>query len=86
MEKKAIAVKQRPPKRPHLRMNLVLNTNALGLAIGKYVHLILHRKRPKAPAVFFSRHRLDHAALGAGGTAAWDQLIRIARFNDSVRR
>ncbi|GAA0141904.1 hypothetical protein LIER_35473 [Lithospermum erythrorhizon] len=39
------------------------------LAIGNYVHLILHRKRPEAPAVF-SRHRLDRAALGAGGNGS----------------
>lgn len=45
MEKSAL--KNEFAKRPHLRMNYGGHINALGLAIGKDVHLILHCKNSK---------------------------------------
>ncbi len=68
MEKKTIAKEQRPPKRPHLRMNLVLH-ECVRASHRQLCSPHPSSQAPEAPAVF-SRHRLDRAALGAGGNGS----------------
>ena len=84
--RKTIAVKQRPPKRPHLRMNLVLH-ECVRASHRQLCSPHSSSPVPEGAGCFLAYYDSTLKALGQGRSEAWDQTHydrQVQRLREEV--